>query len=141
MIARDSAINTGHRLKALWQRYGAEGNFEQLRWKGGHSLATSPDSLYGVANFILRHFGLPTVPEGTPLPEPVLPVEVVPTELGADDIDVETLAERLTGRPSPELGTLAEAFPPRLVPAEAELDPEWCDLLAQLESFISPRSL
>ena len=141
MIARDSAINTGHRLKAVWQRYGAEGNFEQLRWKGGHSLATSPDSLYGVANFILRHFGLATVPEGTPLPEPEFPAEVVPAELGATDIDIETLAEKLTGRPSPELGALSEAFPPRLVPAEAELDLEWRDLLAQLESFISPRFL
>ena len=139
MIARDAAINAGHRLKAVWQRYGAEGDFEQLRWKGGHSLATSPESLYGVANFILKHFELPTVPEGTPLPEPRFPTAVVPAELGEDDIDIETLAEQLTGKPSPELHSLAEAFPPRLVPAEAVVDDDWRELLAQLESFISPR--
>ena len=141
MIARDTAINTGHRLKRIWQEYGAEENFEQLRWKGGHPLVTSPESLYGVTNFILKHFGLPTVPEGMPLPEPRFPVETVPAELGAGEIGIEELAKNLTGKVSPELHSLDEAFPPRLVPPDAGLDADWRELLAQLESFISPRFL
>ena len=141
MIARDVVINTGHRLTRIWQEYGAEANFKQLRWKGGHSLATSPESLYGVANFILKHFGLPVVPEGTLLPEAVYSTEVVPAALGEGDIDIERLAEKLTGKKSPERHSLTEAFPPQLVPADAEMDDEWRELLAQMESFISPRFL
>ena len=141
MIARDVVINTAHRLTRIWQEYGAEENFERLRWKGGHSLATSPESLYGVANFILKHFGLPTVPEGTALPEAVYTAKVVPSELGEGDIDIEQLAEKLTGKKSPELHSIAEAFPPSLVPTDAGVDDDWRELLAQMESFISPRFL
>ena len=139
MIARDAALNAAHRLKGIWERYGAAENFESLRWKGGHSLISAPESLYGVANFVLKHFGLPAVPEGTPLPEPRFPVEVVPAELGENDIDIETLAENLTGRKSPELASLDEAFPPHLTPEDAVTDPEWKEKLAQLEAFVSPR--
>ena len=141
MIARDAVTNTAHRLKGIWEKYGAEENFERLRWKGGHPLITSPESLYGVADFILKHFGLPTVPENTPLPEPRFPVEVTPAELGANDIDIETLAEKLTGKRSPELHSLDEAFPPRLTPTDAGIDAEWREILAQLEAFVSPRFL
>jgi len=141
MIARDTAISTGHRLRGIWQKYGAEENFEQLRWKGGHPLVTSPESLYGVTNFILKHFGLPTVPEGTALVEPVYPTETTPAPLQAGEIDIETLAERLTGRKSAELHSLDEAFPPRLTPPDAVPDAEWREILAQQESFISPRFL
>ena len=139
MIARDVVIKTDRRLTRIWQEYGRPENYERLKWQGGHSLVTSPESLYGVANFILKHFGLPTVPEGTPLPEPVYPVEVVPTPLGTSDIDIERLAKQLTGRISPDWHTLDEAFPPHLVPPDAGLDADWRELLAQLESFISPR--
>lgn len=141
MIARDVVINTGHRLTRIWQEYGAPENFARLQWKGGHSLATSPESLYGVANFILTHFGLPTVPEGTVLPETVHPAQVVPSVLGENDIDIERLAEKLTGKKSPEWHSTAEAFPPQLVPADAGMDDDWRELLAQMESFISPRFL
>lgn len=79
------------------------------------------------------------MPENTPLPEPRFPVEVVPAELGADDIDIETLAEKLTGKRSPELHSLDEAFPPRLTTPDAGIDAEWREILAQLEAFISPR--
>ena len=139
MIARDAALNAAHRLAGIWERYGVAENFESLRWKGGHSLISAPESLYGVANFVLKHFGLPAVPEGAPLPEPRFPVEVVPAELGENDIDIETLAENLTGRKSPELASLDEAFPPRLTPEDAVTDPEWKEKLAQLEAFVSPR--
>ena len=89
----------------------------------------------------MKHFWLTTVPEGTSLPEPVFPVETTPTGLVAGEIDIETLAERLTGRKSPELHLLDEAFPPHLTPLDDVPEPEWRELLAQLESFISPRLL
>lgn len=139
MIARDVVINTDHKLNCIWQRYGAGENYERLAWKGGHSLSTSPESLYGVTNFILKHFGLPEVPEGTPLPEPVFPTEVEPGELADGAIDMETLAEHLTGKKSPEWSSLTQAFPPELVPAEAKIEDDWREILAQMESFISPR--
>ena len=139
MIARDVVINTNHKLNCIWQRYGAPENYERLAWQGGHSLSTSPESLYGVANFILKHFGLPTVPEGTPLPEPVFPTAVEPVALTDGAIDIDALAEHLTGKKSPELASLAQTFPPQLVPADAEVEEDWRELLAQMESFISPR--
>ena len=139
MIPRDTVTNTAHRLASIWERYGAAENFERFQWQGGHSIVTSPESLYGVVNFILKHFGLPAVPEGTPLPKPDFPVAATPAELAAGDIDIETLAERLTGRKNPGWHSLAEAFPSRQIPAGVEVEPEWRELLAQLESFLSPR--
>ena len=88
----------------------------------------------GIFNLIRR-----SVPEGTPLPEPDYPIAATPAPLAAGDIDIETLAERLTGRKNPGWHSLAEAFPSRQIPAGVELEPEWRELLAQLESFLSPR--
>ena len=139
MIPRDTVTVTAQRLAYIWERYGAAENFERFAWSGGHSLATSPESLYGVVNFILKHFGLPTVPEGTPLPETDFPIAATPAPLAPGDIDIETLAERLTGRKNPGWSTLADAFPSRQIPEGVELAPEWREILAQLESFLSPR--
>ena len=139
MIPRDTVTVTAQRLAYIWERYGAAENFERFAWAGGHSLSTSPESLYGVVNFILKHFGLPTVPEGTPLPETDFPIAATPAPLAPGDIDIETLAERLTGRKNPGWSTLADAFPSRQIPAGTEVAPEWREVLAQLESFLSPR--
>lgn len=141
MIARDVVIKTDHRLTRIWQEYGKPENYERLQWKGGHSLATSAESLYGVANFILRNFGLPTVPEGTALPDPAYPAEAAVTPLSDGDIDIGQLARQLTGKVSPDWHSLAETFPPCLVPANVDLEEVWGELLAQMESFISPRFL
>lgn len=139
LIPRDIVINVDYRLTRIWQELGAPENFRRFNWEGGHSLDTSSESLYGVVNFILKHFGLPEAPEGTPLPEPVYSDVVSPLPLGDADIDIDVLAERLTGKKSPELHSRFETFPPRLVPADVKCDEVWKELFAQMESFLSPR--
>ena len=137
MIARDAVVKTEHRLEHIWQQYGAPENHTLLHWTGGHSIATSPQSLNGVANFVLHHFGMPEYPPDTPLPETAFPEAVEPLPL--DGIDIETLAERLTGKPRPHWTSTAEAFPPPLAPEDGDVDADWKDRLAQLASFVSPR--
>ena len=139
MIAREVVLATGNRLEAIWERYGAKENFERFQWQGGHVFFSSAESLYGIANFILKHFGQPTVPAGTPLPELLFSTDVALAELGPDDLDIEGVAAEITGKKNPNCRSLEDAFPPQLVPASAEMEGSWRELLAQQESFLSPR--
>ena len=67
----------------------------------------------------------------------LLPTEcAIEPELRPGEIDIDGLAERLTGVPRKILRSVAEAFPPMLAPADAPLSVEARDVIAQMESFI-----
>lgn len=81
-----------------------------------------------------RHLPELRLPGETSLSAAVPCVERPPTV-----VEPLALAEKLTGKRSPELTSLAQTFPPELVPADAEIEEDWRELLAQMESFVSPR--
>jgi len=136
MIPRDVTLALSHRLAETWRACGAEGNFEHLLWHGEHRWE-NPEAFAGMGAFIAKHFHL-DVPEQTGMTAPALfPTTCeIETELRPGEIDIDELAERLTGVKRKGYRRVADAFPPTLIPADAAISDEARDILAQMESFI-----
>ena len=136
MVPRDVVLALGHRIASTWRAYGAEDNYEHVLWNGEHSWE-NPDGFVAVASFITRHFHLADTSRAGQVAPALFPTECkVETELRPGEIDIDGLAERLTGVPRKGYRCVADAFPPTLIPADAPISEEARNVLAQMESFI-----
>ena len=137
MIARDVVLQLKHRLEAFY----TPGQYEVFLWDGGHSWAQPADFAH-VADFILRHFDLPTY--GDTLRE--LPQTFFPPAPNAnkppypsDAIDLTQLAANLTGVAPREANSVLDIFPaPDFLTTEEfdSLDTETKEYFVQVASFL-----
>lgn len=138
MIPRDVVLALFHRLQDTYRTAGQKDAAELLAWDGPHTWETL-ECFFGIANFILRRFGLPALPEG-PLPKPVFPEDEQTLPLPDDAMDMTTLAERLTGNRRLLAADIVDVFPPRHIPVEdwPQIPRETLAILAQIDSFVKP---
>ncbi len=137
MIPRDVVLALHHRLQETYRTVGQPDAHELLAWNGPHSWET-PECFYGITNFILRKFGLPTLPEG-PLPKPMFPEDELTLPLPDDAIDMTALAEHLTGNQRRPAADIIDVFPPKHIPTEEwkQIPRETLAILAQIASFVT----
>ena len=137
MIAHDVVLQLKHRLEAFY----APGQSEVFLWDGGHSWAQPADFAH-VADFILRHFGLPTYGDGlSELPKTFFPPAPNANKppYPTDAIDLTQLAANLTGIPPREAYSVLDVFPaPDFLTQEefAALDQETKQYFVQVASFL-----
>ena len=136
MIPRDVVLALRHRLENTWRAYGASDNFENVLWNGVHTWENR-DGFVAIASFISRHFHLAPVPQDIEIAPALFPTECkAETDLRPGEIDIDAVAERLTGVPRKGYRSVADAFPPTLIPADAPISDDARNILAQMESFI-----
>ena len=137
MIARDVVLQLKHRLEAFY----APGQSEVFLWDGGHSWA-QPSDFAHVADFVLRHFNLPTYGDSLhELPATFFPPAPNARKLPypADSIDITQLSTNLTGIVPREANSVLDVFsePDFLTQEEfASLDKEAKEYFVQVASFL-----